>query len=52
MQCKKCQSKKIIITNSGPHKKASCSECGTYIKFVTKNELQFLKDVEQDMEIK
>lgn len=52
MQCGKCQCERIVITDAGPHKKASCADCGAYIKFVSKGELQFLEDVEQDMEIK
>jgi len=36
--CKKCGSNNGILNKNGPHTKLSCNHCGSYIKFVSKNE--------------
>ena len=42
LQCKSCDCNKALITISGPHYKATCSECGKFIKFVPKKILKGL----------
>lgn len=32
--CNRCGSTKYTTTPSGPHLKASCADCGAYIKFI------------------
>jgi uncharacterized Zn finger protein len=34
--CKKCGSENYVTASSGPHLKASCADCGAYIKFISK----------------
>lgn len=39
--CKKCnKEQEIVLSESGPHTKASCVVCGAYIKFISINELK------------
>jgi DNA transposition AAA+ family ATPase len=40
--CKKCGHYKGIINKNGPHIKLSCDYCGSYIKFISKNEYNAL----------
>ena len=42
LSCKSCGLQKAMITISGPHYKATCSECGRFIKFVPKKILKGL----------
>jgi uncharacterized Zn finger protein len=42
LPCKTCDCKRALITISGPHYKATCSECGRFIKFVPKKILKGL----------
>lgn len=38
--CEKCnKNTEIVLSEAGPHTKASCIECGSYIKFISKTEL-------------
>jgi hypothetical protein len=40
LYCPVCQEEKeICLRESGPHIKASCNECGAYIKFMSQTEL-------------
>ena len=44
--CKKCNNNdpsKMAIQQSGPHKKLICAECGSYMKFATKEEVNLIK---------
>jgi len=37
--CKKCQSEKVVsLSKAGPHIKANCFTCGSYIKFITQTQ--------------
>ena len=50
LKCEKCRKEvEIVLSESGPHIKASCSVCGGYIKFLSQTELKG-KDM-SDMEI-
>lgn len=40
MQCKKCNCKDIEFRQKGPHTAAYCKDCGTFIKFATKKEVE------------
>lgn len=40
LKCYRCDKNvEPIVTTSGPHEKASCPECGRYIKFLSKPEI-------------
>lgn len=39
MNCKKCQSTKMVIKINGPHHELRCGFCGAYQKNLTKNEI-------------
>jgi len=38
MICPKCGSKKIVVVESGPHRKMICEDCLGFIKFLSKAE--------------
>lgn len=40
----------IIIQLSGPHKKAICSKCNKYIKFLSKQEMKEIEKEEDEKE--
>ena len=47
LYCHKCQYETdIMVSISGPHLKASCCECGKYIKFLNKDEVKQLEEEE------
>ena len=51
LYCHRCRlENEIEITLSGPHLKASCSECGGYIKFLNKEEMKFIEEEEDKLE--
>jgi len=37
-ECPHCGWSKAVIEQSGPHYKASCEDCGKFIKFISKEE--------------
>jgi uncharacterized Zn finger protein len=42
LKCIRCSNEKpdkIRLTLAGPHVKASCKQCGSFIKFVTKTKV-------------
>jgi len=49
LKCKRClKLVEIIISPAGPHTKASCAECGKYIKFLSTNEMNYLESEEDN----
>lgn len=45
IKCEKCGSERIYVEVGQIHKKASCVECGSFIKFLTKDEYtEFLRE--------
>lgn len=50
--CNSCNTDtEIIVQLSGPHKKAICSRCKKYIKFLSKLEMKELEDEEDSKEV-
>lgn len=39
MNCKKCNSDNLSIVKSGPHNKLICSECNSFQKFLSKEDV-------------
>ena len=54
LQCKNCGEVEAYITTSGMHQKATCSLCGSFIKFISKKEFAFIEeaDREEDIDVK
>ena len=53
LPCLKCKKEvEIELSESGPHVKASCIECGAYIKFMSQNELEGKPMSEYEVTIK
>ena len=52
--CSKCdKDQEIIVTQAGPHLKASCVVCRKYIKFMSKEDKLMLEEEEEmDYEIR
>lgn len=49
LKCKRClKLVEIIVSPAGPHTKASCAECGKYIKFLSKDEMNYLETEEDN----
>ena len=45
--CNNCKDYQIIqVQLSGPHKKAICTKCKTYIKFLSKAEMKHIEEEE------
>ena len=50
LECHNCdKSVDILVEMKGPHLKASCSRCGKYIKFLSKEEKKQLEDEEDSL---
>jgi len=40
LTCPKCKESAVpVLSESGPHIKAECPKCGSYIKFISEREL-------------
>ena len=46
MKCKKCQSEKLLIVRSGPHKKLVCKDCLGFIKFLSNADVKVFKQIQ------
>jgi transcription elongation factor Elf1 len=48
--CKFCNAEQFVIKPNGPHRELSCASCGRYLKFVNKDQANYLAQNSKLME--
>lgn len=50
--CSKCESADVFMEENGIHVGLYCSNCGKWIKWLTKNEIRIIKRQNEKLDIK